>query len=127
MSHVTTIESEERYDIPTLMRMCADEGWEFMEGKLNHRSYHPNQACGHVVRVPGADYEIGVVMEDGEWRLKWDSYGPGGLQAKLGNNGGLLKQAYGMAKTRMVASSHRRRCYQRPAQQKGWTRLVIDA
>ena len=141
MSHVTTIEMKESYDIQSLKRMCLDKGWEWKEGQRTHRWYgqhvgdYPMPAgftkedmgrCDHAIRVPGASYEIGVVNKNGEWKLLWDFYSSGGLQRVLGKNAGVLKQAYGMAKTKVTAAKYRKRCYQRPAQQAGWTRLVVE-
>ena len=33
VSHVTTIDASEKYDIPSLKQMCKNEGWEFLENK----------------------------------------------------------------------------------------------
>lgn len=141
MSHVTTIEMEERYELPALRQMCLDQGWEWLGDQRTHKWYgqfmgdYPLPAgftradmgrCEHAIRIPGAFYEIGVVNKGGEWKLLWDFWSGGGLQPKLGQNAGLLKQAYGIAKTKIAVSQHRRRCYQRPAQQKGWKKLVVE-
>lgn len=126
MSHVTTIEIEESYGIQALKRMCLDKGWIFASNQNSFKSYQSGQLCHHVIKIPGAEYEVGVVPFGNKWKLKWDSYHRGGLQTVLGKNAGVLKQAYGMAKTKVTAAMHRKRCYQRPAQQAGWTRLVVE-
>jgi hypothetical protein len=53
--------------------------------------------CQHAIHVPGANYEIGVVYRDGAWRLLWDSWRSGGLEAALGKDCNKLRQAYGVA------------------------------
>ncbi|MEE9528622.1 MAG: hypothetical protein V3V88_01065 [Dehalococcoidia bacterium] len=141
MSHVTVIEMEEEYTLPVLRQMCKDQGWEWLEGQRTYRWYNQFMGdyplpvgftrddlgrCDHAIRIPGASYEIGVVKKGGEWKLLWDFWKSGGLQQKLGRNAGLLKRSYGMAKTRITANKHRKRCYQRPVKQKGWTKLVVE-
>lgn len=141
MSHVTTIQLEERWDLPTLKQMCRDQGWVWQEGQRTYRWYGQFMGdyplpegftkndlgrCDHAIKIPGASYEIGVVKKAGEWKLLWDFWESGGLPRKLGRHAGLLKRSYGMAKTRVTASQHRKRCYQRPAKQKGWKRLVVE-
>ena len=52
----------------------------------------------HTIRVPGADYEIGVQSwKDGSYKLLFDSWGPGGLVQALGPDLNRLKQSYGIA------------------------------
>lgn len=142
MSHVTTIQLKESYTLPALIQMCKDKAWEWREGQKTHKWYgrymgdHPLPVgftkeelghCSHAIHIPGAGYEIGVVQKNGEWKLLWDFWSGGyGLQEKIGKNGGLLKQAYGMAKTKVTARQHRKRFYERPAQQEGWTKLVVE-
>ena len=141
MSHVTTIQFNEVWEIPVLKQMCKDQNWEWREGQKTYKWYgqfmddyplppgftrNDLGRCDHAIKIPGAKYEIGVVKKDGEWKLLWDFWESGGLQQKLGQNAGLLKQAYGMAKTRVTAKSNKRKCYQRPAKQKNWTRLVVE-
>lgn len=142
MSHVTAIDAKESYDIPPLVQMCKDMGWEWRQGQKTHRWFgrymgdHPLPAgftaaelghCSHAIHVPGARYEIGVVQKSGEWKLVWDFWEGGyGLRERIGAQGGLLKQAYGMAKAKITARQHRRRFYKRPTQQKGWTKLVVE-
>jgi len=53
--------------------------------------------------VPECDYEIGVVRRKNLYILLWDSWYRGGLEAKLGTNAGLLKQAYAIEKVRREA------------------------
>lgn len=59
--------------------------------------------CDHEIRVPGASYSIGVAFRDGAWRLLWDSWHTGGLEAALGKDCNKLRQAYGIAAARIEA------------------------
>ena len=122
MSHVTTIEVSDTYDIPSLKQMCKDMGWEFLEGKQNYVWYGSHMgdypipegftkeqmgSCEHAIKIPGANYEIGVARNNkGELKLLWDFWGSGGLQQKLGKDAGLLKQAYTIAKGKVSARKH---------------------
>lgn len=143
MSHVTTIETHEVYNLAALKQMCRDMGWEWQEGQVAYRWYgqfmggYPLPAgfkaeelgrCDHAIRIPGARYEIGVVRRDGEWKLLWDFYSAGGLQQRLGKDAGLLKQSYSMASTRVAARKNKRTCFLRPAPAhlEGWKRLVVS-
>lgn len=143
MSHVTTIKCHEKYDLPSLRQMCQDMGWQWMEGQRTYRWYgqfmgdYPLPTgftqselghCEHAIRIPGANYEIGVIQKDGEWKLLWDFYSSGGLQGKLGQEAGLLKQAYNQARTTVVARQNRKRFYRRPAptHMKGWKKMVVE-
>lgn len=54
-------------------------------------------SCDHVVSFPGASYDVGLVRQpDGTFRLRWDTYGTGGLSRYMGKDGGRFAQAYGV-------------------------------
>jgi len=121
MSHVTTIDPHEHYDIPALKQMCKNQGWEWLEGQKTYKWFGKHVGdyplptgftveemgtCDHAIRVPGANYEIGVVQKNGQWKPIYDFW-DGSLKRKLcadqsGENAGLLKQAYGVAKAQMA-------------------------
>ncbi len=142
MSHVTTIERNERFDIAVLMQMCKNQAWEWREGQRTYKWFgrymgdYPLPTgftkeelghCSHAIRIPGAQYEIGVIQKNGKWTLLWDFWQGGyGLQEKIGKNGGLLKRSYDMAKAKVAARQHRKRFYERPMQQEGWKKLVVE-
>mgnify|MGYP001583548348 CR=1 FL=1 len=59
--------------------------------------------CQHAIHVPDASYEIGVVFRDGVYKLLWDSWGAGGLEAALGKDCNKLRQAYGVEAAKLEA------------------------
>jgi Protein of unknown function (DUF1257) len=64
--------------------------------------------CTHAIRVDGAGYDIGVVLQpDNSYRLLWDYWGPGsGLVQQFGNNGNNLNklmQSYSRHATKNAA------------------------
>ncbi len=102
MSHISTIEIEVR-DLPSLKAACRRLGLQFMENKTSFKWYgYEDGHCDHVIQVPGATYEIGVVKAGNGFELNCDFY-DSKLEAYLGTNGGLLKQAYGVERTKLEA------------------------
>jgi len=108
MSHVSKIELEVN-DLDTLKAACKRIGLEFIEGQRTYAWYGDHLGdyplpdgitvddlgkCDHAIRVAGAQYEVGVVKKNGKYTLLWDFWRSGGLEKKLGKNGGKLKQAY---------------------------------
>ena len=140
MSHVTTIEMEEKYDVKALKQMCKDMGWEWREGQRTFNWYGTHVGdypipqgftkadmgrCEHAIHIPGASYELGY----SKGKLLWDFYSPGGLQRVLGKEAGFLKQGYAMAKTKVTAKAHQKRFYSRPVTNpklKGWQMLRVE-
>lgn len=59
----------------------------------------------HAIVFPGTRYDVGVMKEkDGTFRLRWDQYARGGgLNAKIGNDGGKFSQAYAIEATKRAA------------------------
>lgn len=123
MSHVTEIAREETWELDPLKTMCEMMGWEFIEGQTSFAWYGTHMGdypvprgfskadmgkCHHAIRIPGAKYEIGVVERDGEIHLLWDFWHSGGLPRVLGNDAGLLTQAYDMAKVVRAVKRERR-------------------
>lgn len=115
MSHVADVQMQVK-DLDALKAFVADSGCEWREGQRTFQWYGQflndwssqraavNRVdpktfgkCEHAIRVPGVNYEIGVVKRaDGEgFDLLYDSYGSGrGLEAKFGVGLPLLKQGY---------------------------------
>ncbi len=101
MSHIVKIELEVK-DLAVLKSACNRLGLMFLEGRKEFRWYGNNAACEHAIRLPGADYEIGVQRMDDRYELQCDFYDPN-VEKAIGVNGGLLKQAYAVEKTRTEA------------------------
>ena len=101
MSHISKIELEVR-DIQVLKNACKRLGLELLRGQRTFKWYGTEAGCDHAVRVPGADYEIGVVKTDGLYELNCDYYDPN-IEKAIGKQGGLLKQAYAVEKAKLEA------------------------
>ena len=114
MSHISKIEVAIT-DLEALKKACHRLGFEFMEGATTYKWYgrvvDPEKyplpegmtlddlgKCHHAIRVPEADYEIGVVRINGNYLLLLD-YWDSKLKNRVGENGGRLKQAYAIERT----------------------------
>ena len=112
MSHVTTINLDVR-DLDALAVAAADLGGELVRDVSTFRWYGRSVGdtplpegftvedlgkCQHVIRFKDAGYEVGICRRrDGRpgYVPLWDSWGPGRhIADRIGNDGGLLKQAY---------------------------------
>ena len=102
MSHLAKIELEIK-DLEDLKKACCRLGAELDESQKSFRSYGRMRECECAIRVPGATYELGVVKEGKSYRLLWDPYTEGGLEAKLGKGAGKLKQAYAVERIRRAS------------------------
>lgn len=146
MSHVTTINPSEKYDLPALKQMCKNQGWEFRENQSwfawygRHVGDYPLPEgfkkedmgkCSHAIRIPGCKYEVGVVRKGNDFMLMYDFFSPGGLKAALCSSpedtqAGLLKQAYGMAKAQVACWQKGRSWVQTKVKDRaGWQKLKI--
>jgi len=89
--------------------------------------------CSHVIKIPGVNYEIGVVrLPDGKYTLAYDFYGYEGgeghdghkLLEKFGDKLGKLVQMYGVHK--LTREAHRKGMQvQRMIDSKGYVHLKI--
>ncbi|MCZ7405403.1 MAG: hypothetical protein O8C67_10810 [Candidatus Methanoperedens sp.] len=117
MSHISQIDLKIK-SLEALRAACARLSLEFVQGQTTYKWYgrwlgdYPLPEgfkiedlgkCKHAIRVPGADYEIGIVERNGEINLLWDFWYTGGLERVLGKGGGKLKQAYTIEQTKAVA------------------------
>ena len=111
MSHVSHIQLK-IYDLSAIKRACSRMGFRFMEkqktytwyGKLVEPEKYPLPPgiteeelghCDHAIQIPNVRYEICIVKRNGSYMLLcdfWDTK----LKRAIGENGGLLKQAYGV-------------------------------
>ena len=98
MSHVARIELEIN-DLDSLKAACKSLGLEFVPDQKTFEWYGRQVGnyplpdgftledmgrCDHAIRVPGAQYEIGVVKRRGKYTLLWDFWEDGGLETVLG-------------------------------------------
>lgn len=120
MSHVCDMQLD-IHDLAALEEAAKSIGLELVRGQTQYKWYgthmgdYPLPAgftkadlgqCDHTIRIPGHGeaYEIGVVKrKDGKpgFQLIWDFWQGGyGLEAKIGKDGGLLKQSYAAQATK---------------------------
>jgi hypothetical protein len=101
MSHISKIELEVK-DLAVLSQACTRLGIEFIRGQKHFKWYGEEASCDHVIKVPGAEYEIGVIKDQSRYDLSCDFYDRA-LEKVIGRQGGLLKQAYAVSKTKIEA------------------------
>ena len=101
MSHISKIELEVK-DLGILCQACSRLGLELLRDSKTFKWYGQEAQCDHCIRVPGADYEIGVLNRNGSYELNCDFYDKN-LEKVIGLKGGLLRQAYAVEKTRLEA------------------------
>ncbi|MCX7428798.1 MAG: hypothetical protein NTW96_24625 [Planctomycetia bacterium] len=124
MSHIVTIKTELR-DIAAIKAACKRMGWQLLEGQHTFRWYgryvgdyrefekqlrdlgiktEDYGKCDHAIRVPGAEYEIGLVQRGNRFVPLWDTWGPGGL-AKVSHENGMggFLAAYAVEKAKLEA------------------------
>ena len=102
MSHISKIELEVK-DLGTLRQACIRLGLNMLEGKKTFKWYGQEEShCDHAIRVPGATYEIGVIKRGDLYELQCDYY-DAAIGKAIGQNGGLLKKAYAVERTKTEA------------------------
>jgi len=102
MSHISKIELEVK-DLNTLSNACKRLGLQLLKEQNRFRWYgQKGGTCDHVIRIPEAEYEIGITRTDGLYELQCD-YFDRNIGKAIGQNGGLLKQAYAVEKTKAEA------------------------
>lgn len=128
MSHISRIELVIN-DLSCLKAACSRMGLEFREHQKSYRWYGkwigkepvpenlvPGK-CDHVIHVPNASYEVGVIRQpDGTFALHADMWPGGGLAPIIGENAGLLQQAYGIERVRQEAKQKRMRVLETPTE-----------
>ena len=75
---------------------------ELIRAKKSFKWYGNDAPCDHAIRVPGAEYEVGVIDKNGIYELNCDFF-DSSLEQVIGKKGGLLKQAYAVEKTGVEA------------------------
>ena len=101
MSHISKIELEVK-DLGILGQACARLGLNLMRGQQTFKWYGKDSQCDHAIKIPGANYEIGVLKKNGSLDLNCDFYDRN-IEKAIGKQGGLLKQAYAVEKTKIEA------------------------
>ena len=103
MSHIVTVQVEIK-DLEAVRRMCANLGWEFLEGQTSFVWYGRDPAkCDHAIRVPGCDYELGLEKHEDAYKLLWDPFDNQLAQAMGGKGGERFAQEYGLAAVTLEA------------------------
>ena len=122
MSHVSHIQLK-IFDLSAIKRACTRMGFQFVENQKTYEWYgslvEPDKyplpdgitqdqlgQCDHAIKIPDARYEIGVLKRNGSYMLLCD-YWDTKLKRAIGENGGLLKQAYGVEVIREAARKKR--------------------
>jgi hypothetical protein len=104
MSHIQTIEIEIT-DLQALKNTCKRLGLVWKQDQKTFKWYGQNpEKCDHAISVPNANYEIGVLKNVGMkgFTLQVDYYDRK-VTEKIGQLGGLFKQAYGLEKAKIEA------------------------
>lgn len=112
MSHLTTIKILIR-DLDALDQAAQVLGGQLIKGQTKARWYgrwvgdtalpegmakDALDHCDHVIRFPGATYDVGVFQNGpGEYHIAYDYYSAGGLDKIVGQHAGRLIQEYAAA------------------------------
>lgn len=107
MSHLAKIELEVT-DLEALSTACKNLGITLIKGQTAFKWFDGISPCHHAIQIPGAEYEIGLILEEGKYELKTDFFDQG-VEVAIGKNGGLLKQRYAIART--MSEARRRGCH----------------
>ena len=139
MSHISKIELV-IHSLEDLKDACRQLGFEFIKNQKTFKWYgrwvgdtplpegikiEDLGKCDHAIRVPGCDYEVGIVKRGDHYILLWDYYSEGGLEVKIGPNAGKIKQAYTVARVRKEARRKGYRVLEKKIDQS--IRLVLTA
>lgn len=106
MSHLTKISSVEITDITCLKKAVKRLKGVFKENQKTFAWYSGRQGtCDHAISFPNATFEIGVIKDanKNKYEMQWDSYYTGGLPKHVGDNAGLLAQAYNIEVAKKAA------------------------
>lgn len=108
MSHVVSVNVVVK-DLTALEQACKELGLQFMRGQTTQKYYSGTSTCLHAIKVPGTDWEIGLLKaKTGKgFELAYDNYGPSGqtIAKMLGNGLEKLKQGYAVAKATLEAKA----------------------
>lgn len=120
MSHMAKIEAEVT-DLEVAAAAAKRLGGELVKGQTTYKwfgrwvgdSKMPEGLtvddlgkCQHAIRFPNCEYEVGLVPAKGagnKWNVVWDYWRSGGLNAVIGKEGGLFRQAYAIEAAKKAA------------------------
>jgi hypothetical protein len=117
MSHISKVEVEVR-DLAAVEAMCAHLGWTLVRDQKTYRWFgrfmydtplppglkvEDLGKCTHAIKVPGCNYEIGLVATQTGYRVIFDYYEPELTKALGGREAPLLKREYAIAAVRRQA------------------------
>ncbi|MCG8337581.1 MAG: DUF1257 domain-containing protein [Proteobacteria bacterium] len=101
MSHISKIELEVT-DLESLSIACEHLRINLVRDKKTFKWFNGDGECEHVITLPNASYEIGLVSKNGKYELQTDFFDTA-IEAAIGNGGGLLKQRYAVERTKAEA------------------------
>jgi hypothetical protein len=117
VSHISKVEIEVR-DLAAVEAMCKELGWTFMRGQTHYRWYgrfvydtplpeglkvEDLGHCTHAIKVPGCNYEVGLVQTQTGYRVIFDYYEGALTRALGGREAPLLKREYAIAAVKQQA------------------------
>ena len=73
MSHISKIELEVK-DLGVLRKACSRLNLEFVQDQKTFKWYGRDSKCNHAIKVPEANYEIGVLKTGENYELQCDYY-----------------------------------------------------
>lgn len=141
MSHVVECETEIT-DLESLDEAAKDLGGTLVRGQQQYEWYGRwvgdspmpegmTQAdlgkCDHAIKFPDCSYEVGVVQKpNGAFGLRYDYWGSGGLERKLGGQKGeKLVQHYGLARAKKAARRLKKK-HQQVVMADGSIKLIVE-
>ena len=107
ISHIAIIQLEIK-SLDALIQACTRLGFQFVKNQKTYTWYGRYMGdttlpqgitveelgkCDHAIKVPGCTYEIGIVKRNNRHILLWDSW-ESQLRLAIGQNAGIIKQAY---------------------------------
>lgn len=102
MSHIVKLELQIN-DLESLKKACERLKIQLVKEQKTFKWYGSTPApCDAAIKIPNANYEIGVVKKDKTWELQCDWF-DSRIERTIGKNGGLLKQAYVLEKSKLEA------------------------
>ena len=101
MSHISEIELEVT-DLESLSIACEHLGINLVRDQKTFKWFNGDGECHHAIKIPNANYEIGLILSDGKYELQTDFFDTA-IEAAIGKGGGLLKQRYAVERTKAEA------------------------